>query len=1134
MLNRPDVRTALSVPLERPTIRGFAPVWRICGGTIAAACALLALGPGTATLSAQPARLPFSRLSSTEGLPHASVYAITQDAAGFMWFGTEEGLARYDGHRFELYRTSPDEPSSLGDDDIQTLYVDRAGLLWIGTEDGGLNRLDPATGSVARLSPEPIGPPSETGQVTAIHQDRAGSLWIGTEAAGLKRLDPRSGAVEHYRHDPDDPESLGHDEVWAIHEDRSGTLWIGTADGGVNALALEGESFVRYRVGDAEEPARRVDVRAVLEDSEGGLWIGTAGSGLCRLNRATKRFVCGGHGLADPGHPGLDDVRDLLEDSSGVLWVATDGGLCSRSVEADVFTCHRHDAVDLRSLSNDAVRSIYEDRSGVLWIGTRDGGLNRLHQIARSFQSLRHDPHDPQSLSADAVVSLAEDHTGALWIGTRSGLNRYEPATGTFTHYAHDPDDPASLGDDVVRVIYEDRARVLWVGTDAGGLSRLDRPAGRFRHYRHDPGDAQSLSSDRIQTIQEDSAGRLWVGTIDAGLCRIERPSGRFRCLRHDPSDPDSLGGDRVRALLVDPSGLIWIGTDRQGVSRLDPETGRFERYQSDAGDPSSLSSNEVRSLFVDGGGTLWVGTSGGLNRLDAGNGSFTRYGTGDGLPSDTIHGILADAEGGLWISTSNGLARLDPDGAEVVRYDVDDGLPGNAFSVSSSVSGADGALLFGGRHGVTRFFPDRLIHNTRIPQIALTRVSVMNADVRAGVGLTRERELTFGHADRVLTFEFAVLDFAAPHRNQLAYRMGSDDDWMSLGSKREVTFDQLDSGWHTLQVRGSNNHGIWNEQGIRLRLYVTPPVWERWWFRVLLLLTAAGAVGAAHRVRTRRLRLRNAALRQEVLDRRRVEASMALKNTELEASRSELAAKNRELEAVNAELERFTYTVSHDLKSQLVTIKGFLGVLEKDALEGDIGGLKRDIGAIDNATEKMRQLLDDLLELSRIGRVVNPPELFELATVAREAAALLDGFVTAGGVAVRIDSEMPTARGDRSRVREVYQNLIENAIKFKGDQSAPHIQIGAAARDDEICCFVRDNGIGIDPAYHERIFGLFDQLNPALGGSGVGLAIVKRIVEFHGGRIWVTSEGSGRGSTFWFTLPREERLGQARSDSPA
>ena len=1110
-------------------------LWRRARWLLAA----LAVSLGPAAVSAQNQSLWFTQLSRPDGLSDHQVYSIAQDSKGFLWIGTAAGLNRYDGYGFKVYKHDPDDPRSLSDDQARVVHVDRAGVLWIGTERGGLNRFDSMTETFTHYRHDPSDARSlGADDVRAIHEDRSGGLWIGTQHGGLSRLDRASGVFTHYRHDPADPDSLGSDDVRAILEDRAGQLWIGTNSSGLDRLdRLPGRPtsgrFVHYRPDPADPGSiSHDDVRALCEDRQGALWIGTNRTGLDRLDRATGVFTNYRRAPRDPRSLSHNDVRAIFEDRRGNLWIATHGGGLNRWDRATGrFEHHRSNPRDAGSLGNDDVRALYEDRSGVLWIATHGAGLNRLDREASYSRYYTHDPTDAQSLSDNMIHVIYEDRRGAVWLGTEyGGLNRMDRATGTFTHYRHDPNDRRSLSHDDVRAILEDRAGVLWIGTQGGGLNRFDRAAtdgaasGRatdsFTRYRHGGG-SETLAHDDVRALYEDREGTLWIGFKDGRLDVMDRSEETFR--RADvAADPER--GDRggVKALFEDSSGSLWIAFDKGGLLRLDRDTGESVAYRHDADDPGSLSSDEVRAAHLDGAGTLWVGTRAGLSRFDRATETFTHFTEEAGLPRAVIRSILEDERGSLWLVTSAGMSRFDPGTGSFRSYSGTSLGKLKPLSPNTAFRTGDGEILIGGRSGMVAFFPAdiELGDDPPEPSLVFTSFKVAGQDVGLETSITETSEIALTHRDRFLSFEVAMLG-EAPQKYRYAYRLeGLHDAWLDLEERRELSFSSLAPGSYTLRVRGWSVDRSVPEKEIGLAIRVAPPFWATWWFRTLAAVTGLTLLSLVYQMRTRSIRLHNARLQAEISERERVQAEREILIQRLENQNAERETLIQQLESQNAELERFTYTVSHDLKSPLVTIQGFLGLLRKDAHAGDVERIEHYMARISAAVKTMRDLLDDLLELSRIGRVVHPPQEVALSELAAEAVELVAGQIVERDVEVTIDSEMPAVRIDRARMLEVFQNLVDNAVKFMGDQPAPRVEIGAMRDRNEVHCHVRDNGKGIEPRYLDRVFGLFDRLDPTVDGTGIGLALVKRIVELHEGRVWVESEGLGHGSTFRFTLP--------------
>ncbi len=835
--------------------------------------AATAVGPGPGHAAAVTT---FERISLQHGLSQSIIEGILQDRKGFLWFATEDGLNRYDGYRFRVFRQVAGDTGSLSHNEVKALFEDRAGSIWAGTFGGGLDRFDPATGKFTRYRHDPRDPASLGSDIVrCIREDRSGALWVGTQGGGLDRMDPRTGSFTHLRPEPGNPASLSHDDVRAIHEDRSGILWVGTRGGGLNRLDPGTRTFTRFRADPSDPRSLSHDVVTCIdEDPSGTLWVGTFGGGLNAFDPSTGGFVRTRASATLPGALRSDRVMALATDHAGTLWVATDGGgLAAFDRTAGTFTTYRNEPVDPLSISADRVWSVLEDRSNVLWVGTYGGGLNKLDVGRKRFRLFRNEPGNPDSLSQNIVWAIREDGDGNLWVGTDSGgLNLFERQTGRVRHFRHDPADPSSLAHDAVRVVFEDRSGGLWIGTNGGGLDRLDRIDGkpwRFAHHRHDPSDPASLGHDEIRTIYEDRAGELWIGTYGGGLDRWDRPTGRFVHHRHREGDPGSLGSDFVRSVYEDSQGNFWVGTHGGGLNRLDRATGRFTAYRNDPADPASLSNDYVMAVGEDRSGALWVATfGGGLNRFDRQAGTFRRFTETDGLASDSLYGFLEDERGLLWISSTRGLSCFDPRSLGIHNYDARDGLQSNEFNGGSFFRSAKGELFFGGIGGFNAFFPAEIGANPRVPPVVITDVQLFNRSVRVGEArrrgplLTRPIEATeeieLSWKENVVTFEFAALHFAAPEKNRYAYRLeGFDDAWISArADRRSATFTGLAPGRYVFQVKGANPDGVWNEAGASLRITVLPPFWATWWFRIAGTLGAGGLAFLAVRRRVANVRL--------------------------------------------------------------------------------------------------------------------------------------------------------------------------------------------------------------------------------------------------------------------------------------
>jgi diguanylate cyclase (GGDEF)-like protein len=850
-----------------------------------------------ATAGAQQTSIRFERVT---GLSQSAVNCIYQDRHGFMWFGTEDGLNRFDGYSFSVLRRDPADAKSLSHNFVWAVQEDADGGLWVGTE-GGLNRRAPGTTAFTRFRHDPRDPATVGSDfVWALLRDRSGVLWVGTKGGGLSRYDAATRSFARYRHDPARGDSLPHDDVRALLESRSGAIWVGTLGGGLARLDPASGRFVRYRHQAGDDASLPDDeVRSLHEDSEGRLWVGTMKGGLARLVPQSGRFVRYAH---DPAHPGLGKgmIRAIGEDSRHTLWVATDEGLDQWRPETQSFIAFRHDAVRPFSLSDDSISAIYSDRGGVLWIGTKTAGLNRWNPSSGVFTSYSPDPAVTQTLSSRVITSLAEGPDGVLWIGTfGGGLDRLDRQSGRYTVFRADGG-AGSLGDDRVMSLLVDRAGSLWAGTLAAGLHRRAPGGAGFERFRHDPADPGSLASDGVMCLLEARDGVVWAGTYGGGLHRFDAAHRSFSRFAHDPKQADSLASDVVTALAEEADGTLWVGTRGGGLDSLDPRGGKARHFRHEEKDPASLATDAVYGLLLDASGTLWVGTEGGgLDRWDAaerkaGRAAFRHYTESQGLPNNVVYGVLADERGFVWASTNRGIFRLDPRDGSLRTYDTSHGLPGDEFNYGAAYRSARGEMFFGGTNGFVSFFPGLLRSNPHVPPVVLTAVSKLNRPVSFPQPLSEVDAVEIGWRDHFFSFEFAALDFTAPEKNRYAYRLeGFDRDWIDSGSIRRATYTNVAPGSYTFRVRAANDDGVWNDRGLALRVRVVPPPWRTPWAYAGYALVVAAALYAWVRGQRRRLE-------REAEYSRRLEREVQQRTAELAESNRELQEANRRFEAAS------------------------------------------------------------------------------------------------------------------------------------------------------------------------------------------------------------------------------------------
>ncbi len=881
---------------------------------------LLLFSPTPASAQFGP-HLLFRRLSIEQGLSQNSVLSIARDRFGFMWFGTESGLNKYDGYNFTVYLPAEGDPTSLSNSWISALLTDRQGDLWVGTENG-LNKYVYSSDNFIRYFHDPADPNSlSSSRILCLFEDSQGQLWIGTDS-GLNRYDSTQNGFIRYQHDAAASSSLSNNDVRAIAEDSHGYLWVGTAGGGLNRLdPLTGRfSCIRHDPSASPDSSLPDDyLSSLLINQSGGsdiIWIGTASSGLVRYDPSRNEFKTY---RSDPDNPASlsDDLINCLAlGPEGELWIGTDsGGLSRFSIESGIFTSHQYRSHDKFSLADNRVVSLYLGPDQVLWAGTYRG-ISQLNFHRQNFMRFIPNPADPNSLSHPAVRAFCQTASGLLLVGTDGGgLDVFDRQNLRVLHFRHDPKNPRSLSSNRVFSIIKDNDGTIWIATNGGGLNHFNLSNFTFTHYRHDTRRSESLIDDRIRCLFIDSQNRFWLGTDGSGLVSFDRRTGKFsrpkitkidysnelsefsplvllsqpfwsvaatvpRSLLGPPANP--LLSGRILSINEDSDGKLWIASLGGGLIRYTPETGEVLHLTHNPLDHRSLSSNAVINVFPDRSGFIWAGTNGGgLNRLDPSSLKFTRYREAQGLPSSVIYAIREDDDGYLWFSSNRGLSRLEPRSGQIKNFDITDGLQDYEFNGNACMRGQNGYLYFGGINGFNVFNPKNIKINDYLPPVVITNFMISNVPVKPGLPLEGEDEILLkqsifetSYLDlpwkyRTIAFEFAGLDYTSPEKNQYAYILeGFDKEWNYVGTRRFASYSNLPPGRYTFRVKATNSDGLWNEAATSLSIHIIPPFWRTWWFYGLCVLALLGAVYGFERYRLGQVRHRQHELERLVAQR--------------------------------------------------------------------------------------------------------------------------------------------------------------------------------------------------------------------------------------------------------------------------
>ena len=1112
--------------------------------------------------------ITFRHLTVEQGLPSDVVLSLTQDALGFVWVGTDEGLARYDGVDIVEYtrgRDSTGLPGNL----IQALAPAPEGDLWVGTE-AGLARYDAATDRFHRLP----GLPAD--DVLAVAAAADGGAWVGTPA-GAAYVDG-DGRAETVAGLPDP-------FVKAVHTAGGGDVWIGTGDG--LALRPAGGGALRVFRPDSLDALGAFDVSALAPTADGQLLVGTFGDGLHRFDPASGAF----ERLPLGDDLNASNVSDVLEDPAGTIWAGTlEGGLRRLAPDGTV-RVYEAVAEDLGSLVSDEVSALHLDRQGVLWVGTY-GGLDRFDRARGTTVRLRR-TDDPASLASNDVRAVLAASDGTLYVGTDRTLDVSTDGR-TFRHVTIPS--PDGRPTHAVRALYEDESGTVWVGTEGTGPRRIG-PDGEVQHVPF-PGE----HGDVITAFLELDDGRFWMGTASRGLALYDRQSEETRFL----DETDGLASDQVRALAEDADGRVWVGTDA-GVCRLGPTSDDVSCLRSQSDDPAALASDYIYALHARRDGTLWLGTKGGLRRLDTRDlgAGFTTY-TADetDLPDDDVRSIVEDDDGYLWLSTGNGLVRFEPFAGVFSQRLGDQGADRTLTSAASRAP--DGRLYFGSTRGLLAVSPQTIsARNANPPEVAITDVEVNGVDVEPGgdvldVAAPLAEEIELGHDDAYLAIRYAGLHFSDPARNTYRYRMlGLFDEWNEVGSDREATFTALPPGDYVFEVQAANADGVGFEvgAGAQLAVVVHPPWWRTWW--ALLGFAALAVFALARADRWQRARLlrqereraerREAELRAETAEaeqRKATAEAAALKaendrkaaelerTREVEAANAKLAAANDQLEASLRDLQatqaqlvqseklaslgQLTAGIAHEIKNPLNFVNNFADLsvdLAKELREEMEEAPDKPAGVI---LEEVGDLLDDLQENcrrihehgQRADRIVRSMLLHSRGGSSERGAVGLNRFVDEyanlafhgarandSDFQVEIVRDFDEAAGEVEVVPQefgrVLINLLTNAFhavneraRAERDGYAPTVTVRTRRTGQQAVVEVEDNGTGIPAKVKERIFEPFFTTKKTGEGTGLGLSLAHDIVTgVHGGTMTVESE-EGEGTTFRIELPTGAKPG--------
>jgi signal transduction histidine kinase/ligand-binding sensor domain-containing protein len=1099
---------------------------------------------------AQKESLRFEHIGIEEGLSGDNVSAILQDSKGYIWFGTVDGLNKYDGYTFTKYRFDPFDPNSISQNFIYTIFEDSYGAIWVSTFEG-LCKFDRATEKFTRYRPSPKARFADP-NIGVINEGSDGMIWVGSYSGGLCRFNRQTGEFL-----PDSIDFGANDAINCIYKDTSGVLWIGSTTGlhkmnltTVKAGQVSKVTFDRYQHDSGNPNSISSNfVTSIFEDKAGIIWVTTI-NGLNSLDKKTGRFK---RYLNDPKN--IQSIssnnsfswggRGIKEDQQGNLWICTSKGLNKLNKDRTVFTRYFHSPNDPHSVSTDIIESIEIDKAGILWVSSLGGKLNKANLNDKGFGLRRNDPTDINSLSSNHVTSIVEDTSGIIWIGTYTGgLNRWDRTTNKFTHFRHDLANPKSLKHDAVGAILEDRQGQLWV-CNGDILSLFNKQTGEFTHYKSNEA---NYKEDRqvILSITEDREGLLWLGLMGDGIKNFDKKTRKFiKHYYHSKADSTGISDYTATAIFADSRDNIWIGYGSIATDRLNKRTDSITHYKHDPQDTASISSNIVHSFYEDTQGNLWLGTfAGGLCYFDYQKEKFTTFNDKHGLSNNTVYSILNDNKNRLWLGTRNGLSQFDPVTETFINYDYKDGLQGNIFAagarhVGARCRGRDGTIYFGGNNGFNFFDPLKLNSNTHIAPVVITQFKLFDKLMK---GATESKEIILGYNENYFSFEFSSLSFHNPAKNQYAYQLeGVDKGWVNSGSRRYVAYTNIDPGTYIFKVRATNSDGIWNNEGTSITIIINPPWWRTWWAYTIYGLLLAVAIFAIHRMQRQRIirRERQKTQMKELAQAKEIEnAYHELRSTQAQLIQSEKMASLGEL----------TAGIAHEIQNPLNFVNNFSEVnnelideMKTELDKGDTNeakiiadDVKQNLEKILHHGKRADAIVKGMLQHSRVSS--GQKELTDINAVADEYLRLAYHGLRAKDKSFNakyetdLDPSIEKIKVVPQDLGRVILNLINNAFyavteKKNGTSNGyePIVTVSTKKLDGKIEIKIKDNGNGIPQKVLDKIFQPFFTTKPTGHGTGLGLSLSYDIIKAHGGEIKVETK-EGESTEFIIYLPLKEK----------
>lgn len=1036
----------------------------------------------------------FKRITVEDGLSQTSVEYLFQDSKGYMWIGTIDGLNRYNGSRFEVFRYSKDKPNSISGNYISAITEDDEGNIWVGTS-RGLNRINTHTSEITTYLPGINGCNLSNYNITEILIDSKGDIYIATED-GLNLYNEEDDNFIRLYNSGDKKNSLSSQFVYSIVEDNYGNYWIGT-DNGLNKIENNSQKIIKYYSDGGDNSINDNFIFKLYADNLDNLWIGTYNGGLNKLDLKTNKIEKFENDPNDDTSIAGNFIRYILRDSRNELWIATNNGLSRLNEEENKFINYKSKIYDPQSIVSNNVLSLFEDKSGAIWVGTYDG--ISLFNPQNSFKNYKNDPFNTNSLSENMMAGIYEDDEGLLWVGTvNEGLNLIDRKSGNITKFKSS-DDEDSLSNNHIRDIVGIQNEI-WIATEFG-LNKYDKLTKKFTRYYNEDNENSLLYND-VRTLYIDNEGILWIGTRD-GLCTFDRKN-TFKSYE-DIFIKNGITENVFSDIIQDKDGIIWIASALDGgLIRLNKNTNEIKSYRNNEEDRYSISFNALKTIAIDSKNNIWIGSQFGLNKFDRSTEKFHRYTEDSGLSNNFIYGILIDNEDNPWMSTNYGISKFDIKNDKFVDYNVTDGLQSNEFNGYSYFKSKSGEMFFGGINGLTYFYPNQLEEKKFSPNVVIDSIYSGEKEI------LDISNIKIGYKNSNIQFNFFMPDYRNVSKIQYAYKLdGLDENWIFSDDRNYVSYTNLESGVYKFQVVARNSSGDWSKvTTVSFKVGMKP------WQTPLAYVMYALIVSLVLYIIWNRVKILDSLVEQ-----RTHELNSKLKE-------------NKELydKLIKNEKYKNNYFVnlSHELRTPLNVIISTQQLITKlNEEDKDIPKEKilYYMSTLRRNSDRLLKLINNIIDTSKIesGSYKLIIEKHDIVYLVEEIVLSMKDFIEANGIELVIDPDVEEKiiECDGSEIEKCIVNLVGNAVKFT--PRGGKIEVRIVDLNNKVKISVKDSGIGIEKKYHDAIFDRFGQayndVSEEHGGSGLGLTVTKQLVTLHNGRIFVKSE-PGHGSEFVIILP--------------